>query len=166
MSAYSETEMFSRIITALDAAGCAHERYEHEHVHHSADAAKMRGTKLEEAAKAIVLECGGSGRIVMGVVSGHRRLDLKRLKAMLGEKDLHLAHPDKVLAATGCTIGSVPPFGNLFTPPMPVYCDSDVFARDHIVFSAGSHHHSVRMLARDWERVVRPVVADIGKCIE
>ena len=41
--------------------------------------------------------------------------------------------------------------------------NSDVFARDHIVFSAGSHHHSVRMLARDWERVVKPVVADIGK---
>jgi Ala-tRNA(Pro) deacylase len=155
--------MFDRIIAALDAAGAPYERFEHEHVHHSADAARVRGTRIEEAAKAIVLECGGSGLLVMGVVAGHRRLDLKRLKTILGERDMHLADPEKVLAATGCTIGSVPPFGNIFSPAMPVYCDAEVFSRDSLVFSAGSHHHSIRMLARDWERVVKPIVAELGK---
>jgi prolyl-tRNA editing enzyme YbaK/EbsC (Cys-tRNA(Pro) deacylase) len=167
---HPETEMYRAILAALDGAGVPYERFEHEHVHHSADAARVRGTALEEAAKAIVLECGGhadgrvgSGRLVMGVVSGHRRIDLKALKQLLGEKDIHLARPDAVLAATTRPIGSVPPFGNLFMPPMAVYCDADVLSREHLVFSAGSHHHSVRMRTTDWMRVAGPIVAAIGK---
>jgi len=122
----------------------------------------VRGTKLEEAAKALVLETG-SGRVIMCVVSGHRRIDLKALKVLLGEKNVSLAHPEKVLSETGCPIGTVPPFGNLFDKPLSIYADQDVFAREHIVFSAGSHHHSVRMRADDWRHLVNPIVVDIGK---
>jgi prolyl-tRNA editing enzyme YbaK/EbsC (Cys-tRNA(Pro) deacylase) len=158
-------DMYHKIIALLDGAGVTYERFEHEHVHSSHDAAKIRGTRLEEAAKAIVLETG-SGRIIQCIVSGHRRLDLKKLKLLLKEKDVRLAHPEKVFEATGCTIGSVPPFGNLFTPPLPVYADQDVFSREHVVFSAGSHNHSVRMLAKDWAAIVQPQIADIGKDAE
>jgi Ala-tRNA(Pro) deacylase len=153
------TEAYHKILSLLDGAGVAYERFEHEHVHSSKDAANIRGTSLEEAAKALVLETG-AGKLIMCIVSGHRRIDLKRLKALIGEKSVSLAHPDKVLAATGCPVGSVPPFGNLFG--LPVYADEDIFSREHVVFSAGSHYHSIRMRASDWKEVVRPQVADIG----
>jgi Ala-tRNA(Pro) deacylase len=157
--------LYHKILALLRGSAVEFEHYEHEHVHHSHEAAKVRGTKLEEAAKAIVLAAGkGDGkRIVMCIVSGHRRIDLKTLKSLLGEKNVSLATPEDVLAATGCTIGSVPPFGNLCSPPIPVYADADVFSREHLVFSAGSHNHSVRMRTADWRKVVAPTVVDIGK---
>jgi Ala-tRNA(Pro) deacylase len=155
-------DMYHKIIALLDASGLRYELFEHEHVHTSHDAARIRGTKLEEAAKAIVLETG-SGKIVQCIVSGHRKLDLKKVKLLLGEKNISLASPEKVLAATGCTVGSVPPFGNLFSPPLSVYADQDVFSRDYVVFSAGSHNHTVRMLAHDWAAMAQPKIVDIGK---
>jgi Ala-tRNA(Pro) deacylase len=158
-----ETLVYKKIIALLQDASVSYESYSHEHVHHSHEAATIRGTRLEEAAKALVLETG-SKKIFMCIVSGHRKIDLKKLKQLLGEKDIHLAHPDKVLDATGCPIGSVPPFGNLFH--LETYCDVDVLSRDHVVFSAGSHHHSVRMLGQDWTKIVAPHVVDIGKYVE
>lgn len=155
-----ESGAYVAIIALLEKEGVEYERFEHEHVHSSHDAAKVRGTRLEEAAKALVLETG-SGRIVQCVVSGHRKLDLKKVKAVLGEKNAALAHPGKVLEATGCPVGTVPPFGNLFG--VPVYADADIFTREHVVFSAGTHHHSVRMGARDWQRIVGAQEADMGK---
>ncbi len=160
MAEFEQTKMYSRIIELLHDNKVVFEQFEHEHVHHSEDAAKIRGTNLEEAAKALVLKCG-SGKMIMCVVSGHRKIDLKKLKMLLGEKNISLAHPDEVLSSTGCPIGSVPPLGNLFS--LATYCDSDVFSRTHLVFSAGSHHHSVRMLSDDWKNIVNPIVDDIGK---
>jgi len=50
-----QTEMYRKIVRLLDDAGVSYETFEHEHVHSSKDAAKVRGTKIEEAAKALVL---------------------------------------------------------------------------------------------------------------
>ena len=158
----AETPMFHRIVEFLKGNDVTFELFDHDHVHSSADAAKVRGTNLEEAAKALVLETG-SGRLIQCIVSGHRKIDLKKLKALLGEKNISLAHPDNVLSATGCPVGTVPPLGNLFDPPLPVYADADIFTRHHVVFSAGSHYRSVRMKAEDWQRLVQPSVFDIGK---
>lgn len=157
-----EPPMFHKIVELLKSRNVQFDLYSHTHVHSSADAAQIRGTSLEEAAKALVLETG-SGKIIQCIVSGHRKIDLKKLKDLLGEKNISLAHPDKVLSATGCPVGTVPPFGNLFDPPLPVYADEGIFARDHVVFSAGSHYRSVRMRAADWRLVVQPIVGDIGK---
>jgi prolyl-tRNA editing enzyme YbaK/EbsC (Cys-tRNA(Pro) deacylase) len=154
--------MFEKIIGMLDAHHVHYETFDHEHVHTSKDAALVRGTKLEEAAKALVLKTG-SGKLIQCIVSGHRKLDMKKLKQLLGEKNISLAHPDEVLSSTSCVVGTVPPVGNLFDPPMPVYADEDIFTRDHVVFSAGSHFKSIRMNSSDWKMVVQPIVADIGK---
>jgi prolyl-tRNA editing enzyme YbaK/EbsC (Cys-tRNA(Pro) deacylase) len=154
-------EMYHRIIAALEAANVSFEKFEHSHVHSSHDAATVRGTKIEEAAKAIVLQTG-SGKLVQCIVSGHKKIDLKKLKVILAEKNISLAHPDVVFSATGCKVGSVPPFGNLFAPPMPVYADENIFSRSHVVFSAGSHYHSIRMEANAWASVVKPIVVNVA----
>ncbi len=153
---------FRRIVALLDSRGCEYTILEHDHVHTSEDAAKVRGTRLEEAAKALVLKTRqrrGSGTPVaedrthdtlfLCVVSGHKRLDLKRIKALLSSKDVSLAHPDEVFRATGCKVGTVPPFPVLFG--LPGYCDAGVLENEHVVFSAASHYKSIRMKAADWK---------------
>jgi len=155
------TPYYEKILALLDASGVTYETYEHEHVHSSHDAAKVRGTKLEEAAKALVLQTG-SGVFIQCVVAGHRKLDLKKIKTFLGEKNVALAPPDAVLRRTGCPVGTVPPFGNLFEPPMRMIADQELFSREHVVFSAGSHYHSVRMLANEWVTMTGAEIVDVG----
>jgi Ala-tRNA(Pro) deacylase len=155
-------DLHARILTLLKSSGVSFDHLEHEHVHTSQEAALARGTRIEDAAKALVFETE-SGRLAECVVSGHRRVDLKKLKIILGEKNVALASPKRVFEATGCTVGCVPPFGNLFSPPLPVYVDQEVLTRERIVFSAGSHYHSIRMRPDDWLSLVKPVIADLRK---
>lgn len=145
--------IFERIIALLDTAGVPYTLLEHDHVHSSADAAKVRGTRLEEAAKALVLEArrDGDSFVFMCVVSGHLRLDLKAIKSIVGTRNASLAHPEAVLHATGCKVGTVPPLPKLLG--LPGYADEAIFNHEHVVFSAGSHHKSIRMKAADWFRV-------------
>lgn len=155
-------DMFQRIAAFLDDCNAAYEVFEHDHVHSSEDAARVRGTALEESAKALVLQAK-SGRIFQCVVGGHRRLDLRKIKALTGEKNCSLAHPDTVLSETGCPVGTVPPFANLFEQPLEMYADEELFAREKIVFSAGSHYRSIRMDAQEWAELTGARREDIGK---
>lgn len=143
--------------------GKDYEHLQHEHVHTSADAAKVRGTRIEQAAKAIVLREKKSGDFYMFVLGGDRRIDLNKLKKdLLGVKNISLASPDEVLKLTGCTVGSVPPFGNLFG--IPVYFDRHLLdTQEEIVFSAGTHFDSVKIKTQDYLDVVKPITSSYSK---
>ena len=155
------TDLYHRIIALVKESGVAFEHYEHEHIHTSAEAAAVRGTVLREAAKALILKAGDE--LVQCVVNGHRRLDLKAIKLLLHERNVALASPEDVLARTGCTVGSIPPFGNLFSPPMRIIADTHVTKGEYVVFSVATHHHTIRMRSADWQRLTGADVEEIGK---
>lgn len=160
MPADAYPDLHAHILAFLKDSGVSFDQLEHEHVHTSEEAARVRGTEIADAAKALVFETG-SGKLVECVVPGHRRVDLKKLKIVLGEKNAKLASPERVLKAAGCTVGCIPPFGNLFSPPLAMYVDPEVLARDRIVFSAGSHYHSIRMRPEDWVKLANPITAGL-----
>jgi Ala-tRNA(Pro) deacylase len=145
-------EIFGQIIEILKKHNLDYKVLEHEKVISAQDAAKVRGTNINEAAKAIVLQAK-TGEIVMCVVPGDKRIDLNKLKKMLGFKKMALANPEVVLKATNCTVGSVPPFGNLLFN-MPMYADALFKEKEYVVFSAGSHYKSIKMKAADYLAVV------------
>lgn len=160
-------ETFLRIKKILDDNNIEYTHSTHEHVHRSEDAAKIRGTNLDEAAKAIVLkvekkdEDGKHYDFIQIVIGGDRRIDLKKLRTYFDSKNVALASPDEVLEKTGCTIGSVPPFGLLFN--IPVYMDKALLEKPRIVFSAGTHNDSIMMNPEDYFRIMIPIVEDFKK---
>ena len=151
-------DTFSKIKKLLDETGVTYQHLEHEHVHTSHDAANVRGTDIKQAAKAIVLKEKKSGDLFMFVLGGDRRIDLKTVKKkILGVKNISLAPPQDVLEKTGCTIGSVPPFGTLFG--LPVYFDEHLKeTQERIVFSAGTHNDSIKMRTQDYLSIVKPTI--------
>lgn len=157
-------ELFEKIKKLLNENKVEYELFEHEHVHTSEDAAKVRGTKIEQAAKAIIIR-SKSGKLAQFVLGGDRKIDLKIIKKeILGEKNVSLASPEEVLKATGCTIGSVPPFAKLFDEPMQQYFDKDLLGtQEYIVFSAGTHNDSIKMKSVDFVRVNKPIVELFSK---
>ena len=155
---------FLQIKELLDKHKIVYTHLIHEHVHTSADAAKIRGTNLEDAAKAIICKVekrDGTYEFIQAVIPADKRIDLKKIKRFLDSRNVALASPDEVLEKTGCTIGSVPPFAILFGIKM--YVDEAILEREQIVFSAGTHNDSIMMKPQDYIRIVDPVVTEFKK---
>jgi len=152
-------DVHQRILNLLSEHGLSYQLLEHDFVHSSQDAARVRGTRLEEAAKALVLHDKTNGEFFLCVVSGHKRLDLKALKALRSSKNLSLAAPEDVLRVTGCKVGTVPPFPAL----LGLKGYATVLEKSHVVFSAASHYKSIRMKSKEWRRVARMEVRVIQK---
>lgn len=110
-------------------------------------------------AKALIFR--SDGKFLMLVIAGDKSADMKVLKFTLRVKSLSLATPEEALQVTHCTIGSIPPFGNLFG--IPVYVDKSLYRNERINFNAGRHDTSIQMSIEDWERVVKPKIISVAQ---
>ena len=54
----------------------------------------------------------------------------------------------------------MPPLGPLYK--QPVIVDTRLTSDPEILFNAGSHREAIRMRYRDFEQLVKPMVADFG----
>lgn len=154
--------VFERIKELLDTNGVQYDLREHPAVYTSQEAAAARGCDLKQGAKALVLHVDKK-RYVLAVLSAVRQADLRKLTSHLEAKKVRLCTPEEALAQTGCTIGSVPPFGNLLG--LPTYVDPSLGENEIIAFNPGSHTHSILMRYADYERLVQPDVVEFAKSV-
>ncbi len=153
--------VFEKIKKLLDDNKIPYELLKHEPVYTSAQAAEMRGKGMEvgmrRGAKAMIFKVDDN--FIQCIVPAPKIVDDRKLKKLLNAKKVKLASAEEILKVTDCEIGSVPPFGNLFN--IPVYCDPEL--SDEIDFNAGLHDTSITMKRKDWEKIVKPIISDIGK---
>ncbi len=146
-----------------------YERFEHEPVRTSEEAARMRPEYSQrQGAKSLIVNvrvlsadpvC--NKRFIMIVVPGDRQFDKKKIKHELGFDDVRFATPEEVERITGGVLpGGVPPFGTLFG--LPVYTDKSLFEGERIIFNAGDRRVSIGMKSADYQTIVCPNVADIA----
>lgn len=145
----ARTPVTQRLEHWLREAGVAFEIFEHAPVHTSEEAARARGTRLEEGAKALVVRA--EDRYVHLVLPAHLKADNTLLRALLGTRKLRFATPEELSALTGCAPGAVPPFGNLFG--LPVLVDEELCRNERVAFNAGSNSVSVTMRGGDLVRL-------------
>jgi Ala-tRNA(Pro) deacylase len=100
-----------------------------------------------------------TGAPLMAVLPASCRVDLERLEAASGAARLSLAPEFEVHDAfPDCETGAMPPFGNLYG--LRVFVDAHLAREPELLFQAGNHREAVRMRWADFERAVRPVVAE------
>jgi Ala-tRNA(Pro) deacylase len=145
----SATPVTARLLAWLRAAGVAFEVLEHAPVRTSEEAARVRGTPLQQGAKALVVRA--DERFLHCVLPAHRKADNAALRAVAGTRTLRFATPAELLALTGCEPGAVPPFGNFFG--LPVLLDEALTREERVVFNAGSRAVSITMRGEDLARV-------------
>lgn len=155
------TDVFTRITKELDKFRIKYKAYEHEPVHTSEEAAKVRGTPLSWGAKAILMYADSEP--IMVVVAGDTKIDTKLLKNTISAKDLRMATPQEVEQVTSVKIGAVPPFGHIFK--IPIYMDKKVQENPKVVFNAGRHEKSIEMDESDFEKITKPVIGEFSKII-
>jgi prolyl-tRNA editing enzyme YbaK/EbsC (Cys-tRNA(Pro) deacylase) len=84
--------------------------------HTAADAAAALGAELGQIVKSLVFVAPGmDGELepIVCLVSGANRVDLARLAAVTGERDVRRATAREADELTGFTIGGIPPFGHV-----------------------------------------------------
>jgi Ala-tRNA(Pro) deacylase len=151
-------KVYQQIIRLLEEGKVDYQIFKHQPVFTSEEASRVRGTKMEQGAKALVMLADKPP--VMLVLSAVDKVDTKVFKKLYEVRDLRMASGDAVERLTGTKIGAVPPFGNLFN--LPVYVDEGLGENDEIVFNAGLRTRSVKMGYDDWVKLVKPEVGRFG----
>jgi prolyl-tRNA editing enzyme YbaK/EbsC (Cys-tRNA(Pro) deacylase) len=143
-----------RLLALLRDGDAEFEMMTHEPVRTSEEAARVRGTPLEQGAKALV--CRADDCTALLVVPAHRRLDSRAFKRAFGVKDLRMISADDLQAEFGLEVGAVPPFGSLLG--LQTYLDEGLLPQPRIAFNAGSRSTSVVLATQDYTRLEAPIL--------
>ena len=113
----------------------------------------------DEMAKTVMVTL--DGRLAMAVLRGTDKVDVDLLRGAAGAKDAELAGEVQFQGKfPGVELGAMPPFGNLYD--MPVYVDEGLTRDERIAFNAGSHSELIQLNYADFERLVKPTVANFS----
>jgi Ala-tRNA(Pro) deacylase len=121
-----------------------------------AASAHVRGKDL---AKTVMVTL--DGRMAMAVLPASHKVGFDLLRAATGADNVQLASEQAFRDMfPGCEVGAMPPFGNLYG--MDVYVSKSLTKDEEIAFNAGSHTELIRLAYKDFERLVKPKVAQIA----
>ena len=153
----------AKIESLLDKEGVSFQRFEHEAVRTSEEASAIRPDfDISQGTKSLIVRVkkGGEKYFAMVVVPGDKKFYTKKVREVLGAKDIRFATEEEVSEVTdGVQVGGVPPFGNMFD--IQTVVDERVFENEEIIFNAGDKRVSLSMKSEDYKSVVEPTIADV-----
>jgi Cys-tRNA(Pro) deacylase len=123
----------------FEAAGVAKELHRFAmSTHNSELAARSLGVEIGQIAKTILLMVDATPLVV--VVSGDRRVDMKKVRALGHGKRVRLAGPGDVVAHTGFAVGAVAPVA--LPAGIPLYLDRSL-RRFDVIYPAGGETNNM-----------------------
>jgi Ala-tRNA(Pro) deacylase len=147
-----------RLIDCLDENKANYEILRHPEAITAQRIAEAEHVKGRHHAKVVMLKSGGQH--LMAVLPAEHLIDLEKLATFFGkdvsfesEREFESLFPD-------CTVGAMPPFGNLYG--VPTYVDKSLAEEDYIVFEAGTHTEAIKLSYHDYEKIVKPQVEDLA----
>ena len=146
--------VYEKIIQLLQSNNIQYQALEHEPTPTCEDSARVRGTSMDQGAKALI--CYGDKKPILIVLPCSKKLDAKAFKSLFGIKDLRFATPVEVESLTGLQIGAIPPFGHLFD--MYNYVEENLSKNEIIAFNAGDRCKSITMKYMDYIRITGGII--------
>ncbi|RYF33400.1 MAG: YbaK/EbsC family protein [Comamonadaceae bacterium] len=155
---HSLPEGVQRVSRALQDAGHPHApRMLDDAARTAQQAADALGIAVGQIAKSIVFKRKSDDVAVLVITSGDRRVDEKKVDAIVGKTGR--ADADFVKAKTGFSIGGVSPFAHATRAVTLI--DRELFRFDEIWAAAGHPHAVVQLAPQDLERLTGAPVADV-----
>ena len=151
-------DLTQKVFELLDKNGVSYQKYEHEVVRSSMDAAKVRGTDISLGAKALVFSA--DGKLILIVVPADKRIDTKKFRKLFAIKDLRMIDSDKLPEKVSLERGAVMPFGSLLG--LTTYFDKGLNREGEVAFNAGKTTISVVMKAEDLVKMEKPILEDFA----
>ena len=156
-------EGMQRVAAALRSAGHPHAPVMLDEAARTAQqAADALGVTVGQIAKSIIFRRRQDDAAVLVITSGDRRVDEKKVAALVGR--IGRADAEFVKARTGFTIGGVSPVGHA-TPPVTLI-DRELFRFDEIWAAAGHPHGVFKLCPQDLVALTGAPVADVDQPVQ
>jgi Ala-tRNA(Pro) deacylase len=159
----TEKDIHQQLRDLLDREHATYQVIEHEPEGRTEVIAKIRGNRIEQSVKSIVVQVRLSRKeniYCLANVPGDCRIDFDGIKQYFQADSVAFAARDKAQALTGCVIGAIPPFS--FNDQLQVLADPLIRENDEVVFNAGRLDRSIRMKLDDYLRIAKPQLAKIA----
>jgi Ala-tRNA(Pro) deacylase len=147
-----------QLIDYLNENGVAYEILQHPEAVTAQRVAEAEHVRARHQAKIVMVK--SNGKHLMTVIPANHRIDLLKVEKLTGKPASIENEQDFKSIFHDCAIGAMPPFGNLYG--LPTYVDRRLTQEDYIVFEAGTHTDAIKLNYRDYERIVKPQVADLA----
>jgi Ala-tRNA(Pro) deacylase len=157
------SDVHTRLCSLLEREGAIFRLVEHVPEGHTEQIARIRGNRLEQAIKSIVVQVRISrkeNRYCLANVPGHLRVDLDAIRLHFSATSAAIANREKAESLTGCVTGAIPPFS--FNDELLLLADPLVSANEEVVFNAGRLDRSIFMRADDYIRIAGPLLISIS----
>ena len=151
------TDIHEQLKALLDKEGAIYRVLEHEAEGRTEFITKIRGNRIEQAIKSMVVQVRMSKKenlYYLANVPGDCRVDFDSIKAHFNADGIGMAPREKAEALTGCVIGSIPPFS--FNEKLGLLADPMIRENEEVVFNAGSLERSIFMKMEDYFRIANP----------
>ncbi len=131
----------------------------HSHAYTAQEVAASAHIPGRKLAKTVMVKI--DGKMAMAVLSASDKVDFSLVQEAAGVDKVELASELEFADQfSGCEIGAIPPFGNLYD--MQVIVDEKLTEQTEIVFNAGSYTELITLHYEDFKRLVKPCVARIS----
>jgi Cys-tRNA(Pro)/Cys-tRNA(Cys) deacylase len=124
--------------------------------------AEVLGIPPELVYKTLVVEPEGGSKPFLVMMASNRRLDLKKLAQVSGQKKVRMAAHKDAEALTGLKVGGISALA-LMQKQWTVYLDKPAADLEHILISGGQRGVQLRVPVRALIGLVRARIADMGR---
>jgi Ala-tRNA(Pro) deacylase len=154
----SVMEIPKRLIDCLNENKVQYEILHHPEAVSAQRIAQAEHVKGRHHAKVVMIKSGDQH--LMMVLPADHQIDLEKVEKAIGsgasldkEQEFKSLFPD-------CATGAMPPFGNLYG--LPTYVDKNLAEQEYIVFEAGTHTDAIKISYRDYQKIAKPEVKELG----
>lgn len=146
------------VVERLEQAHIQYELVPHRRTDTALAEAGALGVEPQEVAKTIVLSTPDG--FVRAVIPASERLDLRKVRAVLDTKDVHLATEETLAGAyPDFELGAVPPIGGAAGDRVIV--DLQLGGVEFVFVEAGTHDRSLKLKTADLIALDETLLADI-----
>ena len=158
------SDVHDQLRALLDRKGASYRVIEHEPEGRTEVIAKIRGNRIEQSIKSMVLQVRLTRKeniYCLANIPGDCRVDFDGVKAYFEADSVAFAKREKAEELTGCVIGSIPPFS--FSDELQLLADPLIRQNEEVVFNAGRLNRSIMMNLEDYIRIAGPQMVGIAR---
>src|SRR5512134_1084102 len=151
-------DIHEQLRALLDREGATYRVVEHEHEGRTEMIAKIRGNRVQQSIKSIVVQVRLNRKeniYCLANVPGNCRIDFEGIQRHFEADSVAFASREKAQELTGCVIGAIPPFS--FSDQLQVLADPLIQENEEVVFNAGRLDRSIFMQLEDYIRIANPL---------
>jgi len=155
----SENKTYYKLLSTFIEHNISYREIKHPAEGRSEEIARIRGSRLEQGAKALVVCANHKDRsktYFLAVIPADKKLELKKIKQYSGAKDVSIVERTQAEALTSCKTGAIPPF--TFNEDLKLLVDPELLQKnEEIVFNAGRLDRSIFLKSSDYLKIANAV---------